>query len=264
MLTMASSALLARQLRWRSTGFSRPRNCSGRPSQKVPNLLRLTVQPCRLPYPGGPRPAFGCRFVRDSGLRLGSTGSASTLRFSRLQSSLYATAWPFASPPEEDVYIRAFAGGVAPKPASSMTTWADNQLPRPDLHRLVMRHYGLHTPDIFILSASSSLHPKAAGTVFLGTVSDPFDASSRKTKTSPAVAPRSQPSPAVAGIGSSLPGVDAVRNSPLFRMRRASIEASRPTQVPVYSPLISLIPATADSPPGENPSAHPSLARTRF
>ena len=162
MLTMASSALLARQLRWRSTGFSRPRNCSGRPSQKVPNLLRLTVQPCRLPYPGGPRPAFGCRFVRDSGLRLGSTGSASTLRFSRLQSSLYATAWPFASPPEEDVYIRAFAGGVAPKPASSMTTWADNQLPRPDLHRLVMRHYGLHTPDPVFAQA---LRPVAASEV---------------------------------------------------------------------------------------------------
>jgi hypothetical protein len=49
-------------------------------------------------------------------------------------------------------------------------------------------------------------HPS---TVFLGTVSDPFDASSRKTKTSPAVAPRSQPSPAVAVIGSSLPGVEA-------------------------------------------------------
>jgi hypothetical protein len=77
-LTMASSALLARRLRWPSTGFSRPRNCSGRPSQKVPNLLRMTVRPCRLPYPGGPRLARGCRFVRGCGLRLGSTGSAST------------------------------------------------------------------------------------------------------------------------------------------------------------------------------------------
>jgi hypothetical protein len=47
-------------------------------------------------------------------------------------------------------------------------------------------------------------------------------------------------------------------------MRQASIEARRPTQVPVYSPLISLIPATADSPPGEKPSAHPSLAGTGF
>jgi hypothetical protein len=33
---------------------------------------------------------------------------------SRLQSSLYATAWPFASPPQEDVYTRAFACRVAP------------------------------------------------------------------------------------------------------------------------------------------------------
>jgi hypothetical protein len=27
-----------------------------------------------------------------------------------------------------------------------MTTWVDNQFPRPDFHRLAMRHYGLHTP----------------------------------------------------------------------------------------------------------------------
>ena len=25
-----------------------------------------------------------------------------------------------------------------------MTTWVDNQFPRPDLHRLAMQHYGLH------------------------------------------------------------------------------------------------------------------------
>jgi hypothetical protein len=54
------------------------------------------------------------------------------------------------------------------------------------------------------------------------------------------------------------------RNSPLFPNFQGSIEARRPTQVPVYSPLIALIPATADSPPGEKPSAHPSLAGTRF
>ena len=113
-LTMASSAPLTRQLRRRTTGFSRPRNCSGRPRQRVPNLLRVTVLPCRLPYPGGPRCALGCRLHHGCGLRPGHKGSASTLEFSRMQSSLDATAWPFASPPQEDVYTRACARRVAP------------------------------------------------------------------------------------------------------------------------------------------------------
>ena len=45
--------------------------------QRVPNLLRKTVRPCRLPYPGGFVSAFGCCFLTNSGLRLRVRGSAS-------------------------------------------------------------------------------------------------------------------------------------------------------------------------------------------
>jgi hypothetical protein len=37
--------------------------------QRFPNLLRKTVRPCRLPYPGGFVIAFGCCFLTNSGLR---------------------------------------------------------------------------------------------------------------------------------------------------------------------------------------------------
>src|ERR1700736_6240289 len=65
------------------------------------------------PTPVAPRRALGCRFPRGTGLRPDIRGSASTLEFSRLQSSLYATAWPLASPPQEDIYFRAFVRRVA-------------------------------------------------------------------------------------------------------------------------------------------------------
>jgi hypothetical protein len=61
--------------------------------QSFPNLLRRTVLPCRLPYPGGPeRATSGCCITPGSGLRPDVTGSASTLCVSRLQSSLNAAA----------------------------------------------------------------------------------------------------------------------------------------------------------------------------
>ena len=48
--------------------------------QRFPNLLRQTVRPCRLPYPGGPVSALGCCFLTSNGLRLGVRGSASAMR----------------------------------------------------------------------------------------------------------------------------------------------------------------------------------------
>lgn len=42
---------------------------------------------------------------------------------------------------------QTFRPSGRPEQTSSMTTWVDNQFPRPDFHRLVWRHYGLHTPD---------------------------------------------------------------------------------------------------------------------
>jgi hypothetical protein len=47
--------------------------------QRVPNLLRKTVRPCHLPYPGGFVIAYGCCFITNSGLRLRVRGSASAM-----------------------------------------------------------------------------------------------------------------------------------------------------------------------------------------
>ena len=87
--------------------------------QRVPNLLRWTVLACRLPYPGDPKSAIDCFFLFGISLHPGVTGSATTLEVSRLQSSLIpkstgiVTARKLASPPFEDVYIRACADEVA-------------------------------------------------------------------------------------------------------------------------------------------------------
>jgi hypothetical protein len=94
-------------------GSSRPRYGSRRESQRVPNLLCLAVCPCRLPYPGGPEGCAWLSLPPRVSLHPAWTGSASTSQFSRLQSSLDATAWTVASPPQEDVYIRAFVEPVA-------------------------------------------------------------------------------------------------------------------------------------------------------
>src|SRR5271157_4572664 len=56
----------------------------------------------------------------------------------------HVTARELASPPFEDVYIQACASPGHPRSASNMTTWVNSQFPRPDFHRQVQRHYGLH------------------------------------------------------------------------------------------------------------------------
>ena len=56
----------------------------------------------------------------------------------------HVTARELASPPFEDVYVRACANPGHPGSASNMTTWVNSQFPRPDFHRQVQRHYGLH------------------------------------------------------------------------------------------------------------------------
>jgi len=58
--------------------------------QRVPNLLRWTGLACCLPYPGGPKSARDCFFLFGISLHPDGTGSATTLDFSRLQSSLRA------------------------------------------------------------------------------------------------------------------------------------------------------------------------------
>ena len=70
--------------------------------------------------PVAPKSANDCCFLLGFSLHLRVTGSATTLVVSRLQSSFRAqirahiTARELASPPFEDVYIRAFAGRVTP------------------------------------------------------------------------------------------------------------------------------------------------------
>jgi hypothetical protein len=145
---MASSETLG----WRR---GKPRLCSpeengpGRPPRASPIYSAGLFGHAASPTPVAPRSALGCRFPRGTGLRLGSTGSASTLGVSRLQSSLDATAWPIASPPKRRRLHPSFRPSGRPERTSSMTTWVDNQFPRPDLHRLVLRHYGLHTPHAY-------------------------------------------------------------------------------------------------------------------
>src|SRR6516165_2420789 len=112
--------------------------------QRVPNLLRWTGLTCRLPYPGGPKGARGCCFPSGVSLHPFVKGSATTMVLSRLQSSLQVTARELASPPCEDVYVRAGTEAGHPESASNMTTWVNSQFPRPDFHRQVHRHYGLH------------------------------------------------------------------------------------------------------------------------
>ena len=111
--------------------------------QRVPNLLHRTGLACRLPYPGGPKGARGCCFPPGISLHPRVTGSAATLVVSRLQSSLNVTARELASPPFEDVYIRACTDPGRPESASNMTTWINSQFPRPDFHRQVQWPYGL-------------------------------------------------------------------------------------------------------------------------
>src|SRR5271157_2359728 len=55
----------------------------------------------------------------------------------------HVTARELASPPFEDVYIRACTNPGHPESASNMTTWVNSQFPRPDFHRQVQQHYGL-------------------------------------------------------------------------------------------------------------------------
>ena len=99
--------------------------------------------------PVAPKSANDCCFLFGFSLHLPVTGSAITLVVSRLQSSLRAyfaphvTARELASPPFEDVYIRACTNPGHPESASNMTTWVNSQFPRPDFHRQVQRHYGL-------------------------------------------------------------------------------------------------------------------------
>ena len=110
--------------------------------------------PCRRPYSGGPRDCIrrclrgGCclRQIRIGSATTIPTNSERVGRVTKLQHSLYATAWRCCSPySDQDFYDRACVGRVAPFPTSVMTRWIHRQFPSPVFHRLDWQPYGLRT-----------------------------------------------------------------------------------------------------------------------
>ena len=86
--------------------------------QRVPNLLRWTVLACCLPYPDDPKSAIDCFFLFGISLHPGVTGSAhigsfEAAEFTHSQVHGIVTARELASPPFEDIYIRACTDEVA-------------------------------------------------------------------------------------------------------------------------------------------------------
>ena len=86
--------------------------------QRVPNLLRWTVLACCLPYPGDPKSAIDCFFLFGISLHPGDSVSCHIGSFEAAESLIpkstgIVTARELASPPFEDVYIRACADEVA-------------------------------------------------------------------------------------------------------------------------------------------------------
>jgi hypothetical protein len=116
----------------------RPGLCLSANGQSVPNLLRLSFFPCRLPCPAGPA-VFDCSQSADAGLRRVSNGSASRngprkSRFTRgvcleLQSSLYATARKVARPAPTRAFTFELSCHSSPPGTSNMTTRANSQFP---------------------------------------------------------------------------------------------------------------------------------------
>ena len=103
-----------------------PRGLPRAESERLPNLLLVSVPSCHPPYPGGPG---GCRwlyFTTRASLRHLCTGSASTCpthvgsgvgRVTRLQGSLYATARRLARPsPTRAITLKLSREWIAPRP----------------------------------------------------------------------------------------------------------------------------------------------------
>ena len=118
--------------------------------QRFPNLLRWTVLACRLPYPGGPRVQMTVASSSELAFAFWARARRShwSFRGCRVHSSLNhalilrPASW-LALLSRTFTFELSLAGH--PGPASSMTTWVNNQFPRPDFHRQVLRHYGLQT-----------------------------------------------------------------------------------------------------------------------
>jgi len=148
-LTMATSAplLVTRRLMNYSARL-RDQPASPRGS---PIYSARPFTPCRHPYSGGSSHCLRRCLHGWYCLRHFCTGSATTDPtipehvgcVTKLQRSLYATAWRCCSPCSgQDFYDRAFAGRVAPSRVGY--DWmVHRHLPSPDFHRLDGQLYGL-------------------------------------------------------------------------------------------------------------------------
>ncbi len=148
-LTMATCApLLATQRLMHYSARLRGQPASPRGS---PIYSASPFTPCRRPYSGDSNDCLRRCLHRWLCLRRFRTGSAVTNptnpepvgSVTKLQLSLYATAWRCCSPCSgQDFYDRAFAGRVAPSRVG-YHCMVHRQLPSPDFHRLDWQPYGL-------------------------------------------------------------------------------------------------------------------------
>ncbi len=148
-LTMATCApLLATQRLMHYSARLRDQPASPRGS---PIYSASPFTPCRRPYSGDSNDCLRRCLHRWLCLRRFRTGSAVTNptnpepvgSVTKLQLSLYATAWRCCSPCSgQDFYDRAFAGRVAPSRVG-YHCMVHRQLPSPDFHRLDWQPYGL-------------------------------------------------------------------------------------------------------------------------
>ena len=131
-----------------------PRGLPWAENERFPNLLLVSLPSCRPPYPGGPDGCLWLCFPIRSGLRhfvVARHPHAHTRRFWRgscNEAAKFALCYgPKACSPftDKDFYAQAFTGVDRSTPMSSITTRANSQFPRPDLHRQETRHYGLQT-----------------------------------------------------------------------------------------------------------------------
>ena len=120
--------------------------------ERFPNLLRVSLPPCRRPYPGSrmefrlfllhshwPSPSLHrlgiCQLPAGPLWVVCDFGAATFALCCGPVGCLLFTGKSF--------YFRAFASWGRPQKASSITIRPNSQLPEPDFHRLDTQHYGL-------------------------------------------------------------------------------------------------------------------------
>jgi len=152
-LTMASSEPLAPSRRLIS--WFRRRVFACRPGPRgSPIYSACPFCPCRLPYPGGPVGGRDCWFsvraslhpnVKRLGVRECSTPVGSCVVWDFGAAKFALCCGPASCSPSTDIGLlhSSFRPRSHLQETSSITTRANSQLPRPDLHRLDTQPYGL-------------------------------------------------------------------------------------------------------------------------